>query len=218
MRPLWAHYPTEAAVFAIEDQWLIGSDLMIKPITAAGVKSTTVYFPGDQPWYDVVTHAATNRAPGASSVDAPIDKIPVYQRGGSIIPRKMRLRRSSATMVYDPYTLVVALDNAGQASGELYMDDEHTFDFKQGKFCLRRFVFSKGTLKGEAVTSGFAPVNTVERVVILGLGAAPSAVKIQIGDETARELTFDYDANAKTLVVRKPAMPAAGDFTMALEE
>ena len=35
MRPLWAHYPTEAAVFAIEDQWLIGSDLMIKPITAA---------------------------------------------------------------------------------------------------------------------------------------------------------------------------------------
>merc|ERR1719231_665757 len=108
---------------------------MVKPVTAANVKSATVHFPGTQPWYDVVTYAAF-RAPSTASVDAPIDKIPVYQRGGSIIPRKMRLRRSSATMVYDPYTLVVALDSAGQASGELYMDDEHTFDFKKGKVCL----------------------------------------------------------------------------------
>ena len=48
--------------------------------------------------------------------------------------------------------------------------------------------------------------------------ASPSAVKLQVGDEAARELTFDYDANAKTLVVRKPAMPVAGDFAISLVE
>ena len=38
-------------------------------------------------------------------------QIPVFLRGGSIIPKKMRVRRSSSLMANDPYTLVVALDN-----------------------------------------------------------------------------------------------------------
>ena len=46
----------------------------------------------------------------------------MYQRGGTIIPKKERVRRSSALMRHDPYTLVVALDRAGRASGTLYID------------------------------------------------------------------------------------------------
>lgn len=42
---------------------------------------------------------------------SPLGKIPVLQRGGSIVPRKERARRSSSLMVRDPYTLVVALDH-----------------------------------------------------------------------------------------------------------
>ena len=34
----------------------------------------------------------------------------MYQKGGSIIPRKMRIRRSSALMVHDPFTLIACLD------------------------------------------------------------------------------------------------------------
>jgi alpha 1,3-glucosidase len=36
------------------------------------------------------------------SIDTPLDKIAVLQRGGSIIPRKLRLRRSSKLMINDP--------------------------------------------------------------------------------------------------------------------
>lgn len=31
----------------------------------------------------------------------------------------------------DPYTLVIALDSDGKAQGTLYIDDEHTFDYRQ---------------------------------------------------------------------------------------
>ena len=65
------------------------------------------------------------------AVDSDIDKIPVYQRGGSIIPRKLRLRRSSHLMMNDPYTLYVALGNDLKAEGALYMDDETTFDHEK---------------------------------------------------------------------------------------
>lgn len=37
-------------------------------------------------------------------------QIPVFQRGGSIIPKKLRVRRSSTCMEHDPYTLYVAAD------------------------------------------------------------------------------------------------------------
>ena len=43
-------------------------------------------------------------------LSAPHQQVPVFQRGGTIVPRKMRPRRSSAAMANDPYTLVVALD------------------------------------------------------------------------------------------------------------
>ena len=54
-----------------------------------------MYFPAAPAWYDAVTgvrHAGT----GLSTVEAPLSKIPVYQRGGTIVPRQMRARRSSA--------------------------------------------------------------------------------------------------------------------------
>lgn len=37
-------------------------------------------------------------------------QIPVFQRGGSIIPKKIRVRRASSCMMHDPYTLYVALN------------------------------------------------------------------------------------------------------------
>lgn len=37
-------------------------------------------------------------------------QIPVYQRGGYIVPRKERIRRSSSLTRNDPFTLIVCLD------------------------------------------------------------------------------------------------------------
>jgi alpha-glucosidase (family GH31 glycosyl hydrolase) len=46
MLPLWAEYPSETGIFQIEDQHMIGSALMIRPIMTAGASSVDVVFPG----------------------------------------------------------------------------------------------------------------------------------------------------------------------------
>jgi hypothetical protein len=43
-------------------------------------------------------------------------------------------------MAGDPFTLVVALDEYGQASGDLYLDDGSSFAFAQGAYLHRRCV------------------------------------------------------------------------------
>ena len=73
------------------------------------------------------------------------------------MPKKMRVRRSSHAMAADPYTLVVALSSeGGEASGQLYEDDGHSFQYQQGAFLLREFTFSAGRLSSRWVGSGNA--------------------------------------------------------------
>jgi alpha 1,3-glucosidase len=133
----------------MENQFLCGADLLVKPVVAPGQHSTSVYFPGgkDARWFDVEDFT---EAPGGieAVVNTPLDKMPVFQRGGSVVSRKVRVRRSSKLMYNDPFTLTVALDREGAAEGTLYMDDEHTFDHQKGVYRYRKFTYSGGTFTG----------------------------------------------------------------------
>lgn len=46
MRPLWAEYPTDSSIFAEENSFLVGKDLLVKPVTSSQQQSISVYFPG----------------------------------------------------------------------------------------------------------------------------------------------------------------------------
>jgi alpha-glucosidase (family GH31 glycosyl hydrolase) len=46
-RTMWMHYPKTDSLFDVDDQWLIGPDLLVKPVTAPGVVETAVKFPAD---------------------------------------------------------------------------------------------------------------------------------------------------------------------------
>mmetsp|Transcript_30849 Transcript_30849/g.69275 ORF Transcript_30849/g.69275 Transcript_30849/m.69275 type:complete len:938 (-) Transcript_30849:398-3211(-) len=218
MRPLFFEYPSDEATFGIDDQWMVGSDLLVKPVTDPGVVTTELYLPGNEPWYDVDTYESFV-GPRILTMSTPLEKIAALQRGGSIIPRKLRLRRSTKLMIDDPYTLFIALDSKQSAVGKLYMDDEHTFDFEQGDFCLRKYAFESGVLSATSASGAamrFEPTNTIERVVVIGLSEAPKTVTLE---ETgrSRELSFTFDSNTHVLTIRKPDVRAAGDFQIILK-
>lgn len=48
MRPMFMEYPEDEALFATEDQFMMGDGIMVKPVTQEGATETNVYFPGDQ--------------------------------------------------------------------------------------------------------------------------------------------------------------------------
>lgn len=142
----------------------------------------------------------------------------MFIRGGSIIPTRERSRRSSPLMRYDPYTLRIALDSAGEARGEVYIDDGNSFDHEKGQIVWREFVAKKSGKKGLKVSSKdlvgdnlkaavdgvelsvYDPKNKfaeeldaknvgVERIVVLGLSAKPSTVKTDDG----KVLDWDWE-------------------------
>lgn len=164
------------------------------------------YFPEGHKWYDTRTMTAVDSKKWAM-VDAPLDKIPVFQRSGTVVPRKMRLRRSSEMMKNDPLTLFIALDGTMEASGMLFVDDEKTFNYENGDYDYRSFVFSKNTLKNVKVHEGkdtFQCSSWIERLVFMGLEEEIKAISLTDEEGVSRDLDFTYDAVTKVLVVRKP--------------
>ncbi|KAG1957789.1 neutral alpha-glucosidase AB [Pimephales promelas] len=218
MRPLWVEYPDDVATFSIEDEYLIGKDLLVHPVTDEGASGVTAFLPGKgEVWYDVHTF---QKHDGDQSLYIPVtmSSIPVFQRGGSIICRKDRVRRSSSCMENDPYTLYVALSSQGSAEGELYIDDFHTFNFETSKqFVHRRLSFSANMLSSRNLSpdSQFSTGSWIEKIVIIG-GSQPSSATLRNADGTESTLEFEFDSTHAVLTLRKPAVNAASDWTVLL--
>lgn len=206
---------------------MIGSSLLVKPVTAPNVVQSTVLFPTADTWYDVDTMKAISssgdeKGVASVTVKSDIDKIPVYQRGGSIIPRKLRLRRSSQLMKKDPYTLYVALDKNDKAAGDLYMDDEESFGYeRRGEFGEASFVadLKDGSLTNTVhVGPGWASKvddlkgdKMVERIIVMGAKESPKKVAGEGG-----AIDFEYDSSSKVLVLRKPGVSALEKWTITI--
>lgn len=158
------------------------------------------------------------------TVPAPLNKVPLLIRGGSIVPTRARPRRSSPLMRKDPFTLTIAVDKTGfGARGELYLDDGETYAHRRGELIWREFVASKSEKKilsirsvdlvsrdgGKGVVDGvtltaYDPQNalardlagvTVERIVILGLESGPQSIRTESGKEL--QWSFNEGTSAK---------------------
>jgi alpha-glucosidase (family GH31 glycosyl hydrolase) len=82
LRPLLYDFPDVPHLHQIEDQVMIGPQLMIAPVTQPGVTRRLVELPPGT-WYDLRT--GIRRDPGPLIADALLGGIPIYVRGGSIL-------------------------------------------------------------------------------------------------------------------------------------
>lgn len=111
LRPHFVEFPNDPDGFGLDDQFFVGgSGLLAKPVVHEGISSVRIYLPDDEPHYDYRSHRVY-RGKGHHAVPAPLDTVPLLMRGGHVVPRKDRHRRSSGLMQHDPYTLVVNLDS-----------------------------------------------------------------------------------------------------------
>lgn len=91
MRPLWMQFPTDSKTLSIETSYLLGSNLLVAPVLDKEINSLEIYLPTDahEPtnWLNVWTHKVF--AGGQSHVfDVDIRSLPIFQRSGSIIPKR----------------------------------------------------------------------------------------------------------------------------------
>lgn len=82
MRPLFFDFPADAACVAVDDQFMMGPDLLVAPVLCEGARGRRVYLPAGTAWIDAWTGQSL---PGGHwlDADAPLERIPLYLRAGT---------------------------------------------------------------------------------------------------------------------------------------
>jgi alpha-glucosidase len=126
MRALAWEFPDEPWLADADRQFLLGPAILVTPCLVQGADTVSGLFPGAKTvWYDWynLTAVSDGTAPSQNvSIAAPLGHIPVYVRGGYVVPVQ-EARMTTAQSRASPWGLIVALDSCGNASGSLYLDD-----------------------------------------------------------------------------------------------
>jgi alpha 1,3-glucosidase len=179
VRPLWWEFPNDRRFADVEDRVMIGGALLVVPALEEFESERRVQVPFVR-WFDFRSLEERERKDGVMVVRMGLQEIPVFVRGGCVVLLKVWRRRTVSLQFRDPFVMVVALDENGEAVGELYVDDGVSFRFAKGEFVHRRFGYSAGVLSGrqggpiQERGEFFGDYDCViERVRIAGLSAAP---------------------------------------------
>ncbi|HEX5566294.1 MAG TPA: glycoside hydrolase family 31 protein [Streptomyces sp.] len=84
VRPLWWGAPKDRGLRECEDAFLLGDALLVAPVLEPGVTRRAVRLPRGW-WYDTAT-GEVHEGPGRVVVEAPLSRIPVLARAGSVVP------------------------------------------------------------------------------------------------------------------------------------
>jgi alpha-glucosidase len=131
-RPLVFDHQDDLLVRDLDDEYLFGRDLLVAPVLQAGQTSRQVYLPeGD--WYDWHSGARFNGC-AFLMVPTPMEHIPVFARGGAVIP--MWPEAPDSTDGYHPavielHLFVPTVD--GEHRSLLQEDDGLTFAADRGQ-------------------------------------------------------------------------------------
>jgi len=236
LAPTWYEFPENKDTFTLDEQLMLGSAILVRPVLSEGATSVDVTLPRTARWYDMLSGVEMEKSawlPGRDQVfrvQVNADSIPAYYRGGSVVPRRERPRRSTAQQETDPLTLVISLDHQQQATGDLYLDDGHSFAFLRGQYVHRQFSYSGGKLVASTAPAApgtpagvlALPNLLVERIVFLGLPKKGSfkatlpggqVVALEPGPLSQRAAIFTQGQ-----VLRKPALLATGDWTVVVSK
>ncbi|KAF2435435.1 hypothetical protein EJ08DRAFT_645731 [Tothia fuscella] len=178
MRALAWEFPNDPSLAAADRQFLLGPSLLVTPVLTQGANTVDGVFPGisqGEIWYDWYTHLAVNASAGENvTIPAPLGHIPLYVRGGSVLPMQEPAYTTAASRK-NPWSLLVALSSEGTATGSLYIDDGESII--QNSTLFVEFTASKDALYA-AATGTYPDTNGLANIIIMGLSNSPGNITL----------------------------------------
>jgi alpha-D-xyloside xylohydrolase len=161
MRPLIMDFGSDTKVQNISDQFMFGSQIMACPVYLYKERSREVYFPGESNWYNLYD-GSFEKGSIRKTVSAPLERMPVYVRAGSILPVGQLVQNTSQPQ--NDLTVYVYAGKDGIFS--LYEDENTNYDYEKGAFSTITFTWNdqantlsvsdrQGTFEGMAKERNF---------------------------------------------------------------
>ena len=139
MRPLFFEEPTNIKLSTVCETYLWGNNFLVTPITKPNVKTTSVYFPKNNNWFDFYSDKKY-LAGTTISVNVSDDNIPTFVRGGSFIPMIKTIQNTSKYSLSNFDLHYYFDEKTTNSSGKLYNDNGTTPNaFEKGEYEMLNF-------------------------------------------------------------------------------
>jgi alpha-glucosidase len=173
MRPVFLHFQDDEETWDIDNQFMLGPFVLVAPVVEEGKRSREVYLPSCS-WFDFWSDNLID-GPARFTQDAPLDRVPIYVRGGAIIPAGQVIQSSDE----DQGDLLLLVYPLGEGEFTLYEDDGVSQDGSSSTTLFR--VESSGKSLHMVIGARSGSWKPSARNVVLefrGLRAAPTRVSV----------------------------------------
>ncbi|TKA83915.1 hypothetical protein B0A55_00179 [Friedmanniomyces simplex] len=202
MRALAWEFPNDPSLAGTFSQFMLGPSLLVTPVLIPNVDTVNGTFPGigeGTNWYDWYTlQPVVAQAHENVTLSAPLEHINVHVRGGAILPLQAPAYTTAETRA-NPYSLVVALDQSGQASGSLYLDDGESL--VQNATKLVQFSYTDNCLS-TTINGTYHAAPPLANVTIAGATSLPKSLSLTIAGQPCEVSDVVLDYSAGVLYVR----------------
>jgi alpha-D-xyloside xylohydrolase len=197
MRPLVMDWRDNQTVRDIGDEFLFGPAILVNPVTEQGATSREVYLPPAAAWYDFWTGAQL-RGDQHVQAAAPLERIPLYVKAGSILP--LGPEEEYASQSPDgPVELRIYRGADGDFT--LYNDAGDSYDYEKGAHAVMPMHWDDAgsTLTLGARVGGYPGMAAKRkfRVVLVG---SDHGVGLAVAPTADREI--EYDGQRMSVVLR----------------
>ncbi|XP_012637895.2 sucrase-isomaltase, intestinal-like [Microcebus murinus] len=199
-------FTSDSTTHRIDRAFLWGPALMITPVLEEGARSVFVYFP-EATWFDFYTGGEIPPSWQKKYVEvpAPLDVIPLFIRGGHILPTQFPGRTTMLSRL-NPFGLIIALNEQGEAFGSLFWDDGNSIDsIRKKEYFYVQYKFRDRMLKTTVIKNGYYGISSLAcgTIQILGLTSKPNV--ITMNGKTIQSSRIQHNSNRKvTLWISEP--------------
>ncbi len=176
MRPLLMEFQSDPATWELDDQFLLGSALLVAPVLSEGTRMRWVYLPEGE-WYDFYSNQRL-RGPARVMVEAPLERIPLFVRAGAVVPMQDPLNFVGEKPL-DPLILSV-YPSTHVCTDSLYEDAGEGFGYLRGEYACRQVAIASSSRGLRVELSGrlgtYRPPRRSLLLRVNGLRSAPREV------------------------------------------
>jgi len=140
-RPLVMDWRTDPKTRDIGDQFMFGPAILVSPVLQPDAARRILYLPEAPEWYDFWT-GASQKGGREVDADAPLDRIPLYVRAGSILPLGPEIEYADEKPA-GPIELRIYAGANGKF--ELYQDAGDSYDYEHGSHSIIPLLWSEST-------------------------------------------------------------------------
>lgn len=128
-RPLVMDWRTDARTWNTGDQFMFGPAMLVNPVLKAGAARRSVYLPAAAAWYDFWSGKSLTGSQEIEA-DAPLDRIPLFVRAGSILPMGPEIEYATQNPAGP---VEVRIYRGADGKFDLYEDAGDGYDYQKGE-------------------------------------------------------------------------------------